>query len=123
MSYCSGFFKEAMLRRTQQPTMTYDFLKTILIEDEWFDLYQFLHGYCDEFAYYQAMKQGYSMVVWYQLNEITQCFELIHVFNQFERDGVTHYMDIRGVTTEINQILEDFEGHDYQWVTKLLQQI
>lgn len=116
MPYYSGFFEDANCYKLNQEFEGYGFLENVDVEGESFDLNQFLHGYCDEFAYFQAMKHAYNIVVWYEVNEETQQFSLIHAFNHFNEDGVDYYLDVRGITSDLASIQEEFEDYEYEQV-------
>ena len=114
--YCSGFYKEANRCKRKGKFEDYGFLEKIDIGGELFDLNQFLHGYCDEFAYYNALNYHYDIVVWYEWCEETEQFSLIHAFNRFLYRGKEYYVDVRGVTTDLTLIQEEFEDFEYTYV-------
>lgn len=114
--YCSGFFEEVNRSKRKNEFKDYGFLEEIGVEGESFDLNQFLHGYCDEFAYYNALHYSYEIVVWYEWCEETEQFSLIHAFNRFCHRGKEYYVDVRGITTDLTLIREEFEAFEYTYV-------
>ena len=70
--------------------------------------YSFLHGNCAFFAYALAKRMGYEIIMAYTLDpEYICCFA--HAYCHIEKDGKLYYFDIRGVTTNEDILLEEFD--------------
>lgn len=70
----------------------------------------FLHGCCHYFALALAEKYGYPIVLWldndFEDLDGTTC--LVHAFNMVETDSGPIFVDVRGTTHDINDIIEVF---------------
>ena len=70
--------------------------------------YDFLHGSCAFFAYTLAKKFGYDIILAYTLDpEYVKNFT--HAYCYTTIDGRECYFDIRGITTDEDMLLEEFE--------------
>lgn len=110
-----GFFNELIdIRNEYDENAGYEFLENASLDEDCYDLYQFLHGFCDEFAVLNARKNGYKVVLWTAFDEEIKKERLVHAFNQFEDGGKTYYSDIRGITDNLELIKEEFEDYEYE---------
>lgn len=66
--------------------------------------YDFLHGYCDEFAFSLHEKFGYPV---YQIND--EDGKMIHCFAMIIFNDIHYFIDVRGVTTDYSEFLSEFE--------------
>lgn len=89
----------------------YDFgqLENVCVESDIFDLFKYLHGFCDDFALFFSCKYDIEICLLEGYDEETNQKYLIHAFNCFECNGAECYMDIRGITDDIERILLDFD--------------
>lgn len=87
----------------------YDFLEDISINNKSYNLLKYLHGYCDNFAVYMAKRFGYNICLWTQYDYDIEKIALVHAFNSCVVNEKTYYIDIRGVTSNIENIYSDFE--------------
>lgn len=70
--------------------------------------HQYLHGCCDDFARLLADKYEYKIV--YAIDKDEEgYYYLLHAFAKVEHMGVTYYIDVRGTTTDLATILEEFD--------------
>lgn len=65
----------------------------------------FLHGNCDIFACYLHEKYGYGMKAIYDCDSD----ELIHVYCTAEINNETVYIDVRGITNNWDEFIEEFD--------------
>ena len=65
--------------------------------------YNFLHGECDIFARYLSDKYGYKMSALYE-----EPGQLIHAYCVNEINGVTYYIDVRGIIDDWNEFIKEF---------------
>ena len=75
-----------------------------LPEKQGTDLYYILHGYCDICADILHKQFGYPME--YIIDENG---DLVHAYCYTKVDGEKHYIDVRGITTDYQSFLSDFE--------------
>lgn len=78
------------------------------LEDEYegteFSAYEFLHGCCTTFAYLLAKTYGYQIIT---VRDFENC--LVHAYCRHVVDGIPYYIDIRGITTEEHEVLQEFD--------------
>lgn len=102
-SVSNGFYKELEELRTQGLTeASFGFLENTVIGD-YFNLYDFLHGHCDEFA--AALSDYYGYPVEYILDT---SHVLVHAYCTAEVAGVKAYIDARGITTDPVLFFDEF---------------
>lgn len=65
--------------------------------------YSFLHGYCFMFALALNKIYGYPIVLFKNPDYY------IHAFCEVKQEDRTLYIDVRGITTDINELFEEFE--------------
>lgn len=88
-----------------------DSVEFILPDDEYknIDMYKYLHGYCDVFAYRLREKYGYDI----NLDCEDECCEyLIHAYCSTEINGKTYWIDCRGITDNYKEFIEEFASWD-----------
>lgn len=100
---CNGFYKElSELREQGLEEASFGFLENVAVGD-YFNLYDFLHGHCDEFA--AALSDYYGYFVEYILDTSNV---LIHAYCVTEIDGDKVYIDARGITTDSELFFDEF---------------
>ena len=66
--------------------------------------YDFLHGFCTTFAYLLAKTYGYQIIVVVDFENY-----LVHAYCRHVVDGIPYFIDIRGITTEEHEVLQEFD--------------
>ena len=84
----------------------YDFLKKLKINNEEINAFFYLHGICHEFALGLCETFNYNIVLWINYDEDINSNVLIHAFNTFKYKGNQYYIDIRGITDNIDDITD-----------------
>ncbi len=74
------------------------------------DAWIFLHGSCQLFALALQRKYGY-LAVNLQINGNSNA----HYFCQSSYKGKTVYIDVRGITTDLNDVISEFIYKDYDY--------
>ncbi|MGU8835472.1 hypothetical protein ACV3UL_14415 [Clostridium perfringens] len=90
----------------------YDFLENLLVGNKEMDALYYLHGLCHEFALALNETLGYEIVLWVNYDEDISCNKLVHAFNTFEHKGTHYYVDVRGITDNIKDIIDEFDYFD-----------
>lgn len=104
------------------------------INDEeyvYYDAEGFLHGYCHIFAYALYQKFGYEI---YEISNSSE--SVIHWCCISKYDGIDVYIDVRGITSNFNEflnefqpdigakpkmkIIDDIEKYNDEWIQELL---
>ena len=99
----SGFYKEfEELRSGGSPDADFGFLENTPV-GEAFNLYDYLHGRCDEFA--AALSDFYGYNIEYIVGSDNV---LIHAYCVTERNGGKVFVDARGVTTDAREFYDEF---------------
>ena len=88
-----GFWKESAEERSEIYEGT-----TLSVED-------FLHGWCNYFAFAWAMRFGEKVIVVRDY----ESKHLIHCYGTYKKEGKFYYVDIRGITNDENELLDEFE--------------
>lgn len=87
----------------------YDFSEMIK-NDRKYNCNKFLHGFCDIFAL-----KLFDLCKNCKISIVKTKYELVHSFITFQVDGIKYYMDVRGITSNIDEFFEEFEDYfDYQ---------
>lgn len=73
------------------------------------NFYEFLHGYCDVFAYRLREKFGYDICFDY---EDEDCSQLIHAYCTVTVGNKTYWIDCRGITDDYEEFIEEFADWD-----------
>jgi len=94
--------KNFFIQHKELNSEDYNFLEEITIKN--FSLLDFLHGYCNYFSLALHNTYGYEVMNLYNYDKT-----LIHSFCIYKNN----YIDIRGITSNLNEFLIDFED----WVT------
>lgn len=81
------------------------------------DMYVFLHGFCDVFAYRLREKYDYDICFNYEDEECTQ---LIHAYCVCTINDKLYYIDIRGITDDYDEFFKEFEDWDWYGYTDSL---
>ena len=71
--------------------------------------YSFLHGECAIFAYALAKEFGYKINILYANDFFSNLPYFCHSYCTFEKGGVTYYVDIRGITANFEEMINEFE--------------
>ncbi len=98
-----GFYKELdELRADGLPDANFGFLENVPVGDS-YNLYDFLHGHCDQFA--AALSDYYGYEVEYVLDNNDN---LVHAYCVAEVGPYVAYIDARGVTTDAELFFDEF---------------
>lgn len=87
----------------------YDFLETLNINNKEIDALYYLHGICHEFSLALNKIFGYDIVLWTNYDEDVKSYVLVHAFNMFQYKGKQYYADIRGITDNLEDIINEFD--------------
>lgn len=68
-----------------------------------------LHGECQEFALALNKIFDYKIIIWIDYDQDIDGDALLHAFNAIEVQGEIYYIDIRGITDNIIDIMESFD--------------
>lgn len=97
-----GFYEELdILREDVDEESDFGFLENEFIEDH-FNAYDFLHGFCDVFAI------TLSNIFSYDMECIMNENGLVHAYCKKEIDGRTFFIDVRGITDDYKEFIEEF---------------
>lgn len=99
----NGFYKELDEIREDDPEATFGFLEVVCNMGR-FQAFDFLHGYCLDFALMLSDELGYKI-------EDIRSPEgfLIHAYCVAEAEGEKLYIDVRGVTNDPELFFGEFE--------------
>ncbi len=95
------FWDELKSMQEEMPEATWGFLENEL-NLFGHNPYDFLHGNCDIFAEILHEKYGYEL-------EYAECLGLVHAYCVTEIDGMTCYIDVRGICCDYEEFLDDFK--------------
>ncbi len=98
----NGFYKELEELKKEGKDNGFGFLENIYVDGE-YRLYDFLHGWCDEFAAALSDFYGYAVE-----SVVDNTYTLIHVYCVSEINGVKAFIDARGITTDAVEFYEEF---------------
>lgn len=98
----NGFYYELEDLKSEVPDADFGFLENVAVGDS-YNLYDFLHGHCDQFA--AALSDYYGYSVEYVLDSHDM---LIHVYCVTDFGGCKAYIDARGVTTDADLFFDEF---------------
>lgn len=87
-----------------------DLLGRLNINNNCLDVTQYLYGRCDEFALALNKMFGYAIILW--LDYIEKKEVLVHAFNVLEKEGKRYYVDVRGITDNIEDITSSFDYYE-----------
>lgn len=100
-----SFYHKLDELKKYDPDASFWFLEEV--HTEWnHTAYEFLHGYCDAFAYALSGVFGYPIVI-RKMKSISE-YNLIHAW--CENEG--NFIDVRGKTRNWNKFWEEFEDWD-----------
>lgn len=97
-----GFYQELRDLRAEYPEADFAFMENIE-----YNPYQFLHGYCDQFAMVLSQKFGYEIEL------VRNDDSLIHAYCTVNFQGKKAYIDVRGITTVKRLFFDEFAD----WLT------
>lgn len=103
-----GFYVELDELKQEDPEASFGFLEHTIIGNK--NAFQYLHGFCDEFAAALSDVYGYEIVTVRHCEEDDVERKLIHAYCIAEIDGETALIDIRGATTDPELFFEEFEN-------------
>lgn len=85
-----------------------DSLDSVEKDNKTYDFMQFLHGYCDIFIislFHFAKNNNLN----YNIYRLKDNFGTIHCFSIVEKNNVKYFIDVRGITTSIDDFFSEFE--------------
>lgn len=103
-----GFYCELEKIRSNDPHADFSFLEHVKVTDDR-DAYEFLHGFCDDFAAVLSEVFGYEIETVRHWEVPGLIGSLVHAYCIAELHGETAYIDIRGITTDAELFFEEFE--------------
>ena len=86
----------------------YDFLYDVPVNNININAHKYLHGNCHEFSISLNKKFGYPIVLWIEFNDEIEEDILVHAFNIVRNDSRIYFVDIRGITDDINMLANEF---------------
>lgn len=86
----------------------YDFLYNVSVNNININAHKYLHGNCHEFSISLNKKFGYPIVLWIEFNDEIEEDILVHAFNIVRDDSRIYFVDIRGITDDINMLTNEF---------------
>lgn len=87
----------------------YDFLNNIIINNHCMNAHKYLHGNCHEFSIALNNKFGYPIILWIEFNDEIEGEILVHAFNIIKHDSKVYFVDVRGITDDINMLTNEFD--------------
>lgn len=87
----------------------YDFLYNVPVNNININAHKYLHGNCHEFSISLNKKFGYPIVLWIEFNDEIEEDILVHAFNVINHNSKTYFVDIRGITDDINILTNEFD--------------
>lgn len=88
-----------------------DFLSTLQLANRTIDANNYLHNLSYEFALALSEVFDYYIVLWIVYDCEKKENILVHAFNVFYYKDREYYVDVRGVTDNINDILNGFNSY------------
>lgn len=104
-----GFYQELDDLRKDVPDADFGFLENISVSEER-NAFQYLHGFCDEFAAMLSEIYGYEIESARHWETEGFTGKLIHAYCLCEVQGKLAYIDVRGITTDPERFFEEFEN-------------
>lgn len=108
----TGFYIELEELREDDKTANWGFLENTSIDnpftnDEEYNMnaFDFLHGFCNVFAY--ALNQMFG----FDIKVMNNKDGLVHAFCTATVNGETAYIDVRGITTDFKEFAEPFDDY------------
>ena len=116
----NGFYKELDILIQEDEESSFEFLANVFVEPEYyssdkskdFSAFEFLHGYCFDFAIKLSESYGYPIetVKLYNVDTKEYLQGLVHSYCTYiDNTGIKYYIDIRGITTNPEEFWWDFE--------------
>ena len=103
-----------------------EILEDILIGTDGMNAMCYLHGFCNDIAMYLSKRFNYEVVMVIEYDDEIEKDALVHAFNTVEKDGERYYIDIRGITTNEDEIMQSFDLWDkpdlYGWTYEQAKQ-
>lgn len=104
----TGFYEEWKDLQKEYPDCDFEFLENKFIakiDEQNLNAYDYLHGYCDSFAFSLQQQFGYEIQAIYDENH-----SLVHAYCiSLDQTQTAHFIDVRGCTTDFQAFLSDFE--------------
>lgn len=113
----NGFYKELDELIEEVPEANFGFLENVKVTEEE-HAFNFLHGYCDEFAAMLNEVYGYPIECVRRMRDVSDetCgAKLVHAYCVANLNGKKAYIDVRGVTTDPVLFYEEFENEVTYW--------
>ena len=104
-----GFFEE-IVRNEREIETTYEFLRFTPLGNGCVNIHKYLCEYDDIWSLSLTKLKGYALNVVVKYDEELERDVLIHTFNSTEAHGKKIYIDCRGITTELDDILDGLDG-------------
>ena len=104
-----GFYEELGEIQKDDSFADFGFLENVQVTPD-LNAFDFLHGYCADFAAVLSDVYGYSIECIRHIDEDGEDGRLIHAYCIDELNGETAYIDIRGITTIPEVFFRDFEN-------------
>lgn len=105
----TGFYEEWKDLQKEYPNCDFSFLENEVIakiDGRNLSAYDYLHGYCNSFAFSLQQQFGYEIQAIYDENH-----SLVHVYCiNLNQTKTMHFIDVRGCTTDFQAFLSDFEN-------------
>lgn len=97
----------------------YDFLEALNIDNNKINALQFLHGNCQYMSLAIAEKLQCNICLWFDYDENIDQYALCHAFNILNINNQQYYVDVRGITTDINNITNEFDYWEKPKIEKI----
>lgn len=102
----TGFYKErdSLIRDLNDPNIDFSFMENEFVMFNKLGIYNFIHGYCDVMAEYMSNTYGYE-----KKYLVSNKALLVHAWCEYDYNGERMYIDARGSTNDINEMIEEFD--------------
>lgn len=106
-----GFELKGFYEKVKYPYNDFEFMEKVIKDEKTFNLFQYLHGYCDLFAIkLKEMFPNYDLCIL-----SSEESGLIHSYATFTSDdGTEYYIDARGITTDKEVFFTEYEDF-FDW--------
>lgn len=104
-----GFYNELDELRREDPDATFGFLENIDVTGD-LNAFDFLHGFCPDFAAMLSDLYGYKIVAVRHCDEDNVSGKLIHAYCVADFESEQVFIDIRGITNDPVLFFEEFEN-------------
>lgn len=104
-----GFYNELDELRREDPEATFGFLENVDVNGD-LNAFNFLHGFCPDFAAMLSDLYGYKIVAVRHYDEDNVTGKLIHAYCVADFQSEQVFIDIRGITNDPVLFFEEFEN-------------